>query len=96
LLERLDDPAKNWKFSEADVLERDDWDKYRHAFSAAIAATSHRHAPWYVVPADHKWFAQALVADVIVQALEELDLSFPKISAAQHRSLARGRRKLER
>jgi PPK2 family polyphosphate:nucleotide phosphotransferase len=96
LLERLDDPAKNWKFRETDVLERDDWDAYRRAFGEAIAATSQTDAPWYVVPADHKWFAQALVADIIVQALEDLDLSFPKLSEAQRRSLARSRRKLER
>src|SRR5882672_10830676 len=70
LLQRLDDPAKNWKFSETDVLERDDWDEYRRAYSEALAATSRRHAPWYVVPADHKWFAHALVAEVIVQALD--------------------------
>jgi polyphosphate kinase 2 (PPK2 family) len=95
LLARLDDPAKNWKFREGDLLERDDWDEYRHAFSEAIAATSQPHAPWYVVPADHKWFARALVADVVAQALEELDLSFPKMSEAQRRSLARSRRKLE-
>ena len=96
LLERLDDPAKNWKFSETDVLEREDWDQYRRAFSEAIAVTSQTHAPWYVVPADHKWFAQALVADVIVQALEDLDLSFPTLSPAHRRSLARARRRLER
>jgi PPK2 family polyphosphate:nucleotide phosphotransferase len=96
LLERLDDPAKNWKFSETDVLDRDDWDEYRRAYSEAIAATSRRHAPWYVVPADHKWFAHALVAEIIVQALDELDLSFPKLSVAERRNLARARRKLER
>ena len=96
LLARLDDPAKNWKFSEADVLEREAWDKYRRAFSETIAATSHAHAPWYVVPADHKWFARALVADVVAQALEDLDLAFPKLSEAQRRSLARSRRTLAR
>ena len=96
LLERLDDPAKNWKFSESDVLERDAWHAYQQAFADAIAATSHRHAPWYVVPADHKWFAQALVADVIAEALEALDLSFPTLSAAQRRGIAKARRRLER
>ena len=96
LLERLDDPAKNWKFSESDVLDRDDWDEYRRAYSETLAATSRRHAPWYVVPADHKWFAQVLVAEVIVQALDELDLSFPTLNPAGRRSLARARRKLER
>jgi PPK2 family polyphosphate:nucleotide phosphotransferase len=96
LLERLDDPEKNWKFSEADLLEREDWDEYHRAFGDAIAATSQKHAPWYVVPADHKWFAQALVADIIVSALDDLDLSFPAPSAAQRRSLARSRRRLAR
>jgi PPK2 family polyphosphate:nucleotide phosphotransferase len=96
LLERLDDPAKNWKFSESDVLDRDDWDEYRRAYGEAIAATSRRHAPWYIVPADHKWFAQAVVTEAIVQALDGLDLSFPKLGARERRSLARARRKLER
>ena len=95
LLERLDDPAKNWKFSESDVLDRDDWDEYRRAYSEAIAATSRRHAPWYIVPADHKWFTQAVVAEVIVQALDGLDLSFPTLGARERRTLARARRKLE-
>ena len=96
LLERLDDPAKNWKFSESDVIERREWREYQRAFADAIAATSHHHAPWYVVPADHKWFAQALVADVIVQTLDDLDLSFPKLGARERRALARARRALKK
>jgi PPK2 family polyphosphate:nucleotide phosphotransferase len=96
LLERLDDPAKNWKFSESDVLERRDWRKYQDGFAEAIAATSHRHAPWYVVPADHKWFAQAVIADVIVQTLDDLDLSFPKLKPSERRALARARRTLKK
>ena len=96
LLARLDDPAKNWKFSETDVLDRADWNEYQRAYADAIAATSHKHAPWYVVPADHKWFAQAFVADVVVQTLDRLDLSFPALSPAQRRSLARARRTLAR
>ena len=95
LLERLDDPGKNWKFSPTDVLDRDDWKQYQSAYADAIAATSHRHAPWYIVPADHKWFAQALVADVIVQTLDELDLSYPKLKKSQRRTLARARRALK-
>ncbi|HET9833863.1 MAG TPA: polyphosphate kinase 2 family protein [Vicinamibacterales bacterium] len=95
LLERLDDPAKNWKFSPTDVLDRGDWKQYQSAYADAIAATSHRHAPWYIVPADHKWFAQALVADVIGQTLDELDLSYPKLKKAQRRTLARARRALK-
>ena len=96
LLERLDDPTKNWKFSESDVLERREWHKYQRAFADALAATSHRHAPWYVVPADHKWFAQAVVADVIVQTLDDLDLSFPKLKASERRGLARAKRMLKK
>ena len=96
LLERLDDPSKNWKFSESDILEREDWNAYRRAAAEAIAATSHRHAPWYVVPADHKWFAHALVAEIIVRTLDELDLSYPPLDKAQRRALEKARRKLGR
>jgi len=96
LLARLDDPAKNWKFSAADVVERAKWRAYQRAYADAIAATSRPHAPWYVVPADHKWFTAAVVADVIVGALEELDLSFPKLTAAQRRDLRIARRRLVR
>jgi len=94
LLERLDNPAKNWKFSPADLQDRERWGAYRKAYQEALAATSHRHAPWYVVPADHKWFAQVLVAEIVVQALEALDLSFPRLSAAQKRALVEARRAL--
>ncbi len=96
MLERLDDPAKNWKFSEGDLAERRRWKAYRAAYEKALAATSTRHAPWYVIPADHKWFAHALIADIIVDALEGLDLSFPKLSAADRARLARARRALVR
>jgi PPK2 family polyphosphate:nucleotide phosphotransferase len=96
LVARLDDPAKNWKFSAADLVERDKWRAYRAAYSDAIAATSTPHAPWYIVPADHKWFAQIVVADVIVNALQELKLSYPKLSAEDRRTLKRARRQLAR
>ena len=96
LLKRLDDPAKNWKFSEADLQERKKWKDYRGAYEEALAATSHHHTPWFVIPADHKWFAQALVADIIVRALEDLHLAFPKVSAGQRRRLAEARRVLAR
>jgi PPK2 family polyphosphate:nucleotide phosphotransferase len=94
LLARLDDPAKNWKFSSGDLVERDKWRAYHAAYADAIAATSQPHAPWYVVPADHKWFSAVIVADVIVEALEDLDLSFPKPTAAQRRELHAARRRL--
>jgi PPK2 family polyphosphate:nucleotide phosphotransferase len=95
LLARLDDPAKNWKFQSADLVERDKWRAYRAAYADAIAATSTPHAPWYVVPADHKWFAQVVVADVIVDALEELKLAYPRLSAADRRTLQKARRQLQ-
>jgi PPK2 family polyphosphate:nucleotide phosphotransferase len=96
LLERLDDPKKNWKFSTTDLIERAEWRTYRDVYGKVLAATSHHHAPWYVVPADHKWFAQALVADVIVDALERLRLAFPTADATRRRDLAKARRELLR
>ncbi len=94
LLKRLDDPAKNWKFSVDDLPERAKWQAYMKAYREALAATSTRESPWYVVPADHKWFARVLIADVIVQALDRLKLSFPKLSPEQRRGLAQSRRTL--
>jgi PPK2 family polyphosphate:nucleotide phosphotransferase len=96
LLERLKDPAKNWKFSAADVAERARWHAYMSVYRDALAATSHGNAPWYVIPADHKWFAHAVIADVIVKALDELDLSFPKLTPEQRRELLHARRRLSR
>jgi PPK2 family polyphosphate:nucleotide phosphotransferase len=96
LLERLDDPEKNWKFSTADLVERARWTAYRDAYADVLAATSHDHAPWYVIPADHKWFTHALVAEIIVQTLERLDLSLPEPDAERRRDLASARRQLLR
>ena len=96
LLERLDDPTKNWKFSTQDLAERAQWRAYRDAFAETLAATSHQHAPWYAIPADHKWFVRALVADIIVDALEGLNLAFPEVDAQHRRELARARRDLLR
>ena len=96
LLARLDDPAKNWKFSRQDLVERAQWKAYRDAFAEALAATSHDHAPWYVIPADHKWFVRALVADIIVDALDRLELAFPSLDAQQRGDLAKSRRELLR
>jgi PPK2 family polyphosphate:nucleotide phosphotransferase len=77
-LSRLEDPAKNWKFSMADVEERVLWDRYQAAYQDAIAHTATSAAPWYIVPADHKWFARVVIGSAIVTALEKLDLHFPK------------------
>jgi PPK2 family polyphosphate:nucleotide phosphotransferase len=94
LLKRLDDPAKNWKFSPADLDERAKWKAYMQAYRQALAATSVAHAPWYVIPADHKWFAHVLIAEIIVQTLDELDLAFPRLSKDQKLERARARRRL--
>src|SRR5262245_23260163 len=83
LLERLDDPAKQWKFSAADVAERARWKEYMQAYEEMIRATASKRAPWYVVPADHKWFTRMIVAAAIVDALESLDLAYPTLSEAQ-------------
>jgi PPK2 family polyphosphate:nucleotide phosphotransferase len=88
---RLDEPEKNWKFSPSDVQERKFWDDYMHAFEEAIAATASKHAPWYIVPADNKWFTRLFVAAAIVEAVASLDLAYPKIDAAKKKELAAAR-----
>jgi PPK2 family polyphosphate:nucleotide phosphotransferase len=81
-LERLEEPAKNWKFSMADIGERGLWDKYQAAYQDLIRHTSTRAAPWIVVPADHKWFARVVIGSSIVSALDKLDLHFPGVDKA--------------
>ena len=93
-LARLDDPAKNWKFSINDVNERLHWHKYMKAYEAAIGATSTTSAPWFVIPADNKWFTRLAIAEVVIEALESLDLHFPKLDRRKHRELAEARRRL--
>ncbi|MEO6380957.1 MAG: PPK2 family polyphosphate kinase, partial [Nitrobacter sp.] len=82
-LDRLEEPAKNWKFSMGDVAERGLWDKYQAAYQDVIRYTSSRDAPWHVVPADHKWFARVVIGSTIVHALEQLDLQFPKVDKSE-------------
>ncbi|HZE22938.1 MAG TPA: polyphosphate kinase 2 family protein [Blattabacteriaceae bacterium] len=86
-LARLQEPEKNWKFSEADVHERKYWDDYMNAYEEMIRHTSTPDAPWYVVPADHKWFTHIAVSSAIIQTLEEMDLQFPKIDKTHSRQL---------
>ena len=93
-LERLEEPAKNWKFSLADVEERRHFKAYMRAYEEMIARTSTRDAPWYVVPADHKWFTRLVVASVIVETLEGLGLEFPQVDAAKRKELKAARRAL--
>ena len=95
-MERLDKPKKNWKFSASDVHERRFWSDYMYAFEEAIRATASKHAPWYIVPADNKWFTRLFVAAAIVSAIEELSLSFPKIDDKMKKELAAARAELAR
>jgi PPK2 family polyphosphate:nucleotide phosphotransferase len=94
-LERLDRPEKHWKFSAADARERGHWKQYMAAYEDMIRQTATPHAPWIVVPADKKWFARLVVAAAVAEAMEELDLAFPKVTDAQRRELAAARRVLE-
>jgi PPK2 family polyphosphate:nucleotide phosphotransferase len=93
-LERLEDPKKNWKFSMADVTERGFWDDYQEAYEEMIQNTAKKHAPWYVVPADNKWFSQLIVASAIIQALDQLDLAFPDVEKEKKKELAAVRESL--
>ncbi len=94
LLARLDEPAKRWKFSLQDVAERKLWDKYLKAYDDMIGATSRAEAPWHVVPADHKWFARLVVARALIEALEGLDLQYPKVEGAARKELRQVRKAL--
>jgi polyphosphate kinase 2 (PPK2 family) len=93
-VERLENPEKNWKFSANDVRERQHWDAYMDAYEEAIRETATEGAPWYVVPADNKWFTRVVVAAAIIDALASLDLRYPEVSAAQRKELAAARRQL--
>jgi len=95
-MQRLERPRKHWKFSAADIRERGFWGDYMHAFEEAIRATATPRAPWYVVPADNKWFTRLIVAAAIVEAVENLDLSYPTIDAAKKKELVAARAALAR
>jgi PPK2 family polyphosphate:nucleotide phosphotransferase len=90
-LARLDDPDKNWKFALGDVKEREHWDAYMEAYQDMIGATSTGHAPWHVIPADHKWFMRMAVADVIVDGLEGLKLQYPEVDDEKRKELQAAR-----
>lgn len=94
-LQRLETPDKNWKFSAADIRERECWDDYMKAYENMIAATSTKHAPWYVVPADNKWYTRLVVAAAIVDTLKELNLEYPSVDAEQRKQLLAAKRQLE-
>jgi PPK2 family polyphosphate:nucleotide phosphotransferase len=94
-MERLDNPEKNWKFSADDVKEREHWDAYQDAYEEMIEHTAASHAPWYVVPADNKWFTRLLVSQAIVDTLKSMKLSYPKVTGKEKAALEEARRKLE-
>lgn len=93
-LARLDDPDKNWKFSVKDARERKLWEEYQAAYEDMIQHTATEHAPWFVVPADHKWFTRAVVAAAVATALEDFDLKFPSVGPAKRKELKTARRAL--
>jgi PPK2 family polyphosphate:nucleotide phosphotransferase len=93
-LERIDDPAKNWKFSMGDVAERGRWDEYMAAYEDMIRNTSSPHAPWYVLPADHKWFTRLAVVAALIATMEKLDLAFPVLGDAAKAQLKGAREAL--
>ncbi len=95
LLARLDDPQRNWKFSPLDLAERSHWDAYQHAYEQAIRHTASPDAPWFVVPADHKWYARLVVIEAIVDALERLDPQIPKASGEALDAIEVARRSLD-
>jgi polyphosphate kinase 2 (PPK2 family) len=90
----LEEPDKNWKFSMADLHEREHWKDYMRAYEDMIRHTASERAPWYVVPADHKWFTRLVVAQVIVDALESLGLAYPEVGKAKRKELAAVRKVL--
>ncbi|WP_398478528.1 polyphosphate kinase 2 family protein [Tardiphaga sp.] len=95
-LSRLDEPAKNWKFSMADISERALWDQYQDAYQDLIDSTATEHAPWHVVPADRKWFARVVIGSAIVHALEQLDLTFPVVDGDDLKEFKMVREALEK
>ena len=94
-LERLNRPEKHWKFSPQDVAERKYWDDYHEAYEEALTATSTDWAPWYIVPADHKWVTRAVVAGILTHTIQSLDLRYPQLTPAQMAALDEARRQLE-
>jgi polyphosphate kinase 2 (PPK2 family) len=91
-LERIDNPDKNWKFSSTDAAERGHWDAYMAAYEDMIQNTATKDSPWYVVPADNKWFTRAVVSAAVIDALASLDLAYPKVGPAKLKELAAARR----
>ncbi len=95
-LSRMDEPDKHWKISPSDIAERAHWDEYMDAFEECIAATSTEYAPWYVIPANHKWVSRALVANILVDTINSLDLKYPEVSAEKMKAIEAAKKQLEK
>ncbi|MGB5287734.1 MAG: polyphosphate kinase 2 family protein, partial [Ignavibacteriaceae bacterium] len=93
-LERIENPAKNWKFSSGDVEERKYWDEYQKAYEEAISATSKKKSPWYIIPADKKWFARLAVSEIIVREMKKLKPEYPKLNDEQLLDLEKSKQSL--
>jgi PPK2 family polyphosphate:nucleotide phosphotransferase len=91
LLERINDPSKNWKFEFGDLVERGHWDEYQHAYEEAISATSKKNAPWFIIPADDKWYARLAIAAVIYRQFEELNIDYPEVTEEQSADLEKAK-----
>ena len=94
-LERIDDPKKHWKFNASDIAERTHWDQYMDAYEEAISATSTKWAPWYIIPADHKWITRTLVAQILVKTIKSLGLQFPEVTREKRAEIAEAKKRLE-
>lgn len=94
-LERIDNPTKNWKFAAGDLPERALWNKYMSAYEEAINETSKDYAPWYVIPADHKWFTRVAAIQIIIDAMEKMDLQYPALSENQTAELADAKKQMK-
>jgi len=94
-LERINNPAKHWKFSAGDIKERGYWDGYMRAYEECLSATSTKSAPWYVIPADRKWVSRAAVAVILAETIKSLGLAWPKVTEAQKRAIRESKQKLE-
>jgi PPK2 family polyphosphate:nucleotide phosphotransferase len=94
-MKRLEDPTRHWKYSASDAAERKHWESYMKAYQTCIAETASKDAPWVVVPADHKWFTRLVVATAVIEALESLNLHYPKVDAAKQLELEAARRELQ-
>ena len=95
-LKRIDDASKNWKFSSSDLKEREFWNDYQKYYAEAISATSKKHAPWFIIPADKKWFSRLAVSDIIISAMEKIDPKYPALSGKQLEDLKGAKQKLQK